>query len=167
MTITAQIRPDLHSGCSAAILEPVSPQPWRALAFAALRNGRVLPMAYTLGTAAKATGRNKTTILRAIKDGKISALRDTASGAWRIEPVELHRVYPAVVGATPDATEHNPDAMMELRARLADALDQITDLRRRLDVTTGQLGDALQQVRALTDQRAAPAKVGWWWWLRR
>ena len=35
--------------------------------------------------------------------------------------------------------------------------ETIDDLRRRLDTATGQLGEALQQVRVLTDQRAPPA----------
>ncbi len=52
-------------------------------------------MSYTLATAAKATGLNKSTILRAIKGGQISGTKDPF-GEWRIEPVELHRVYPAV-----------------------------------------------------------------------
>ena len=33
---------------------------------------------------------------------------------------------------------------------------------RRLDVATAQLGEALSQVRALTDQR--PARRRWWRW---
>ena len=52
-------------------------------------------MSYTLATAAKATGLNKSTILRAIKGGQITGTKDQF-GEWRIEPVELHRVYPAV-----------------------------------------------------------------------
>ena len=35
--------------------------------------------------------------------------------------------------------------------------DTIEDLRRRLDTATAQLGEALQQVRLLTDQRTVPA----------
>src|SRR3954464_9102428 len=50
-------------------------------------------MAYTLGTAAKATGRGKTTIYRAIKSGKISATRHE-DGSYTIDPAELHRVFP-------------------------------------------------------------------------
>src|SRR4051812_6090896 len=134
-------------------------------------------MAYTLGTAAKATGRNKTTILRAIKDGKISAVRDAASGAWLIEPAELHRIYPAAADATPDATERNPEAMAELRARLADknALiaahrSEIDDLRLQRDHAHQQLAMALGQIAALlTDQRAAPPATPtrrWWRWGR-
>lgn len=50
-------------------------------------------MQYTAGQAAQATGKNIATITRAIKSGKISAQKD-ASGAWRIEASELHRVFP-------------------------------------------------------------------------
>jgi excisionase family DNA binding protein len=52
-------------------------------------------MSYTLATAAKATGLNKSTILRAIKSGQITGTKDQF-GEWRVEPVELHRVHPAV-----------------------------------------------------------------------
>ena len=48
---------------------------------------------YTLGDAARATGLNKTAILKAIRSGKVSAVKDE-HGQWRIEPCELHRVYP-------------------------------------------------------------------------
>ena len=50
-------------------------------------------MGYTLGDAARATGLNKSTILRAIRSGKVSGTKD-AHGQWCIEPCELHRVYP-------------------------------------------------------------------------
>jgi len=52
-------------------------------------------MSYTLAAAAKATGLNRSTILRAIKSGQITGTKDQF-GEWRVEPVELHRVYPAI-----------------------------------------------------------------------
>jgi hypothetical protein len=52
------------------------------------------PMRYTLGQAAKATGKSKSTLSRAIRKGKISAEHD-AHGQFAIDPAELHRVYPA------------------------------------------------------------------------
>ncbi|MGB3473122.1 MAG: helix-turn-helix domain-containing protein [Erythrobacter sp.] len=52
-------------------------------------------MSYTLNEAAKAAGKSKTTIHRALKSGKISAAK-LDSGAYAIEPSELHRVFPAV-----------------------------------------------------------------------
>ena len=51
-------------------------------------------MPLTLAEAAQATGLNRSTILRAIKGGRITGTRDE-SGAWVVEPVELHRVFPA------------------------------------------------------------------------
>lgn len=52
-------------------------------------------MSYTLNEAAKATGKSKTTIHRALKSGKVSATK-TDSGVYSIEPAELHRVFPPV-----------------------------------------------------------------------
>jgi hypothetical protein len=61
-------------------------------------------MSYTLAAAAAACGRNKTTVLRAIKSGKVSGTRDE-NGLWHVEPIDLHRLYPAVAehGASSDA----------------------------------------------------------------
>ena len=52
-------------------------------------------MKYTAGQAAKAAGISKATITRALKSGKISGVKDD-SGAWTIDPAELHRVFPPV-----------------------------------------------------------------------
>src|SRR6266481_1812855 len=49
-------------------------------------------MHYTLGEAAKRTGLSKPTIQRAIKSGKLSALRND-DGSYAIDPSELERVY--------------------------------------------------------------------------
>jgi hypothetical protein len=50
-------------------------------------------MSYTLGSAARATGKSKATIHRAIKSGRLSASR-TESGGWLIDAAELARVFP-------------------------------------------------------------------------
>lgn len=152
-------------------------------------------MQYTAGDAAKATGKNIATITRAIKSGKISATKDGA-GAWRIDPAELHRVFPPLAqplqiasaqeGASP-AQEGNPntdkallDEVATLRERvrnqaqlLDDRADQIADLRSRLD----REGEERRRLAAiLTDQRPpaaepapgpAPPRSGWWPWRRR
>jgi excisionase family DNA binding protein len=49
-------------------------------------------MLYTLESAADATGLNKSTILRAIKSGRIAATKNDL-GRWHIEAEDLHRVY--------------------------------------------------------------------------
>jgi predicted site-specific integrase-resolvase len=48
-------------------------------------------MSYSLSQAATAIGMYRSTVLRAIKAGKISAIKDE-HGQWQIEPAELHRV---------------------------------------------------------------------------
>lgn len=50
-------------------------------------------MTLTLKQAADETGLSKPAILKAIQKGKISARKDD-NGHWKIEPVELFRVYP-------------------------------------------------------------------------
>jgi hypothetical protein len=48
---------------------------------------------FTLGTASQATGTAKSTILRAIRAGRISAAR-SETGEYQIDPAELARVFP-------------------------------------------------------------------------
>jgi hypothetical protein len=49
---------------------------------------------FTLGQAAKAAGKSKTTISKAVANGRLSATRDD-KGQYQIQPAELFRVYPA------------------------------------------------------------------------
>jgi hypothetical protein len=141
-------------------------------------------MSLTLAAAAKAVRRDKTTLLRAIKKGTISAERDAATGGWLIDPAELHRVYPAAsdaadaaLSAAGDAVTRNGDAageIRELRARLegSEAAIQfrdevITDLRKQRDLAQAQLAELKQ----LTDRRPAPisappSRRSWWRWRR-
>jgi len=99
---------------------------------------------HTLATAAKATGLNKSTVLRAIKAGKVSATKDE-HGEWQIDAAELHRVYPVVADApgrtsaaqryatpaAPDAPDA-PDATALLEAQIASMKDMAVLLRDQL-----------------------------------
>ena len=70
---------------------------------------------FTLGTASQAAGTAKSTILRAIKAGRLSATRDDI-GQWCIDPAELARVFPllAIPGATPEQPRTAQDAMTDM-----------------------------------------------------
>jgi hypothetical protein len=90
-------------------------------------------MAYTLGEAAKATGKSKATISKAIKSGRFSALKDE-TGTFHIDPSELHRVYPPTVSSehkeTPKRTSaqgDNEGTIRELQARLEAAHERLSD----------------------------------------
>jgi len=76
-------------------------------------------MSYSLVEAAIACGVNRSTVLRAIKASKISASKDE-QGEWRIEPAEVHRVYPPVQAneARPERA-HQETLIAELRNALS------------------------------------------------
>lgn len=99
-------------------------------------------MVYTLGEAAKATGKSKATISKAIKSGRISASKDD-TGTYQIDPSELHRVYPATPSDEQKETPVNTKEIGDLKAlkarleavqeRLADKEAVISDLREDRD----------------------------------
>ena len=148
-------------------------------------------MRMSLAQAAGTAGRSRSTILRTIRAGKLSAERDPLTGAWSIDMAELARVFPASTdgGQAGHGNGHVDDRMRTgdadtlatrlaaAEARLADAQDQIGDLRRRLDEerterrqTAERLAAAQERIAALlTDQRPvapapqpAPARRSWW-----
>src|SRR3954469_17646958 len=88
-------------------------------------------MSLTLAEAAAQVGVNRSTILRAVKSGKISGTRDD-DGAWHVEPAELFRVFePAQPEAEAEPQHALTNALVaELRARLEDMRLTIEDVRR-------------------------------------
>jgi hypothetical protein len=128
-------------------------------------------MSYTLGQAAKATGMSKSSVLRAIKSNKLSAAKDEATGAWMIEPPELHRIYPPAFGNRPAQgagearLEELRDGWNRERAQLEQVID---DLRSRLNAADEERRTTLRQLTALlTDQsQQVPKRKGWLGWLR-
>jgi excisionase family DNA binding protein len=131
-------------------------------------------MSYSIGEAAKAAGVSKSTLSRAIKNGRISATR-LDDGSYSIEPVELHRVYPpqphaTVALANDDAPRNTHEkayatGVLEVqldavREQLRDRDDTISDLRRRLDQADTERREAQARVVGLlSDQR--PSKGFW------
>ena len=100
-------------------------------------------MSYTLGEAAIATGKSKSTLSKAIKAGKITAFKND-NGAFEIEPSELHRLYPPAPlaieentsesvdseqNATPDSTPKNTSNIEVLEAKLQMANERIEELK--------------------------------------
>jgi excisionase family DNA binding protein len=133
-------------------------------------------MIFTLRTAAQHTGTSKSTILRAIKSGRLSATR-LEDGSYEIDAAELERVYPAqrmkqrgtdtmehhapsnsgdrtsdAPGATPAALEAEIAGLREILRRADAAADE---LRRDRDTWRSM---AENQQRLLADQRPR----SWW-----
>lgn len=122
-------------------------------------------MRYTLGTAAKATGKAKSTILRAVKSGIISASR-SHDGSYEIEPSELHRVFPPNSTQPHTSNDTKPheeyDATLRLRLEIlaserdrerAQMQETIDDLRARLD----------RSEERITALLVPPSKRSRWW----
>ena len=135
-------------------------------------------MSYTLGQAAKAVGMSKTSILRSIKAGRISAGRDEF-GQWAIEPCELHRVYPPLTddtgtgtGTGERAVTGGETARAEANARAAPAEARLFDFKTMLDDIREQRDRWQHQAErvaalAITDQRTEPAPALRQSWRRR
>ena len=83
-------------------------------------------MALTLAQAAQATGLNRSTILRAIKSGRISGTRDDL-GAWTGEPVEVQRIFPPAE-ADPKVLPQLAQPDTELRIRLSVAEERLGEM---------------------------------------
>ena len=133
-------------------------------------------MSYTLGDAAKATGKSKTTLHRAIKSGRISAIKGE-DGSYSIDPAELHRVFPSVTVGTPPSLlpgndeEQLSNTLAALRTRLEIQEKERERERTLLQETIADLREdrdkwRQQATSLLTDQRSEPPnpirRRRWW-----
>lgn len=131
-------------------------------------------MHVTLGEAARQAKLSKSTLSRAIRDGKISAERSPDTNSYRIDASELQRYLDATA-----VTRQSTTVAVEQSTTLPDtgALEaQIEGLRRVADLLQRQLDDALsqrdhwqeafrqQQLQLPAPQSATPLRR--WWWRR-
>ena len=119
--------------------------------------------------AAAAVGMTKAGIIRSIHTGKISAAKD-ALGQWRIQPVELFRVYTPVNGngagvyssiaesIQPDIARYQAENDA-LRLRLADKEET---LRAKDDLIDALKGEVARLTAVVGQLQPPKAKAGWW-----
>ena len=133
-------------------------------------------MSYTLGEAAIATGKSKSTLSKAIKAGKITAFKND-NGAFEIEPSELHRLYPPAPlaieentsesvdseqNATPDSTPKNTNNIEVLEAKLQMANERIEELKadkEKLEVDKEQWRQQATNLLAAPDRRGLLQRI--------
>ncbi len=122
-------------------------------------------MALTATEAAALAGVSKSAILKAIKTGKVSAIKNQ-NEEWRIEPVELLRHYEPV-GEIPqqdvrqsaesaDSVQREVELLREMIQRQDEV---IADLRERLDVAT----DGWHKTTLILSDKQQPPRS---WWAR-
>lgn len=123
------------------------------------------PKRYTLGTAAKATGKSKTTIQRAILKGNISAQKHE-NGSYSIDPSELHRVFPH---------RSNDTVSRDLKLDEQRPQDETPELKAKIEILEAMLSrerEALEEIREDRDAwkhqatalLSAPKKTSRWRW---
>jgi hypothetical protein len=111
-------------------------------------------MSYSLREAAEAVGKGKPAILKAIQGRKISAQKDE-HGEWRIDPAELHRVYPPVAGelaseagsGKPEATIGNGSGNSLLRQEVQFLREKLADLERLREDERRDLAERVEDMR--------------------
>src|SRR3954451_18266178 len=145
-------------------------------------------MMYSVTEAARAVGRSKATIIRAIASGALSATRDDPGNPWRIDPAELARAFPDPVQDPFHEPDHDASRTALIREKdvlIAAHEATIGDLRHRLDQSESERRQALDRLSGaqeriaalLTDQRAVPPPAvatsaasalrprrSWWRW---
>jgi hypothetical protein len=123
-------------------------------------------MRYTLGQAAKATGKSKTTIQRSVAKGLISGEKGQ-NGEYRIDPAELHRVFPlknsgtVLEGTIWNDTRPQGDPT-ELAARIKALEEMLVREREALDEIRADRDAWKQQATALLS--GPPRTRRWWPW---
>jgi|TARA_R110002096_G_scaffold296353_2_gene490710 predicted site-specific integrase-resolvase len=123
-------------------------------------------MSYTLGTAAKATGKSKTTIQRAISKGLISATKQT-NGRYSIDPSELHRVFSAISSDTVaqpsqvDTMRPPDESLLQVKVEALEAM-----LEREREALTEMRSDRDAWKQQATALLGAPERNRrrWWHW---
>jgi len=81
-------------------------------------------MKHTAGTAAKAVGKTKSTITKAIASGKLSAIKND-NGAWEIDASELYRVYPPTPLETVEIKQSDTLKEMDGNSKEIEALERL------------------------------------------
>lgn len=130
-------------------------------------------MKLTLSSAAKEAGKSKSTISRAIKNGKLSASSND-DGSYEIDASELFRAFPRGGAGTGHSNDTQPitepNATLQIRLEMAEKerdrerderererelmQDTIKDLRQRLDRAEGRIAGLLP----------SPPKPSRLWW---
>jgi|TARA_B110000881_G_scaffold211353_1_gene219751 TolA-binding protein len=129
-------------------------------------------MSYTLGEAAIACGKSKSTISKAIKAGKISAEKND-HGTFEIEASELHRVYPPApspieqntietVEYEQNETLKNTSNIEVLQAKLDMANERIEELKQdkdKLEIDKEQWRQQATNLLAAPDRRGLLQRI--------
>jgi hypothetical protein len=121
----------------------------------------------SLSQAAKLTGKSKSTINRAIKTGKLSAIRHE-DGSYSIDPAELSRAFNLEPQEGSKRRDAEPDRTPFVER--IEALEAMLNREREISADLKEDRDRWRQqaTALLTDQRSTAATgIRWWPWRKR
>lgn len=121
----------------------------------------------SLSQAAKLAGKSKSTINRAIKTGKLSAIRHE-DGSYSIDPAELSRAFSLEPQEGSKRSDAEPDTHRLLER--IEVLEAMLNREREISVDLKEDRDRWRQqaTSLLTDQRpTTPSNNRWWPWRKR
>ena len=120
-------------------------------------------MKYTIGQAAKATGRSKSLISKAIKDGRLSATRvgTTPTSPMEIDASELFRVFSPMNNTKnePEQVEYTPKTPSEDTLQLATALEIVKVQREYQDKRIADLEEQLKEAKENAEEYRTELKA--------
>jgi hypothetical protein len=114
-------------------------------------------MPFSLSEAAKATGKNKSTILRAVQSGRLKATLE--HGQYVIEEQHLFELYAptcTTANATGNAPDAPPEELAKLRAENALLREWLDDMRSRLDQADDERRRLTLMTAKLIEEREKP-----------
>jgi len=113
-------------------------------------------MKYTIGQAAKATGRSKSLVSKAIKDGRLSATRvgTTPTSPMEIDASELFRVFSPINSTKnkPEQLENTPKTPSVDALQLATALEIVKVQREYQDKRIADLEEQLKEAKEQAEE---------------
>ena len=115
---------------------------------------------YTIGQAAKATGKSRSTISAYIKKGAISAQKN-ANGSYSIDPAELQRVFPP--GVSKNGSSEPKTNYAEVRLVIQNRLlhDEIERLYEQLTSKDSVIDDLRRRLAEAEEQRKLARLINW------
>jgi hypothetical protein len=131
-------------------------------------------MEFTIGQAAKESGKSKSTIWKYVKNGVLSAQKNT-DGSYRIDAAELFRVFPPAAGETFDERHKETNVHQQLslenevlKVQLAAHSERIRTLEADKQFLQEQLQRTTLLLTSVQDAHKpqqgtpVPAKRRWW-----
>jgi Helix-turn-helix domain len=123
----------------------------------------------TISEAAQWAGKDRSTLIKAIQKGRISARR-TDDGQWMIDPAELARVYQPVkqpVNVTDEFTEGIPQQALAgelaaMRQIIALLERQVEDVRSERDHWRTHAEAQTRLLTHMNETASEPAQRAWW-----